>query len=333
MQYRKLGKTDLLISEIGYGTWQFANDSNCWVGSTKKESEQSLLYAIDNGLNFIDTARSYGDGLAEKWIGEIIQKRSDKKIIVASKILPKNWQWPARSGTNIQDVFPKKHIINQVNESLKELDIESLDIMMFHVWLDEWASEEEWKEVIQELTKAGKVKYWGISTNNHESTNCIKACETGLISVVETIFNIFYQEPIDTLLPFLKTNNIGLIARVPLDEGGLTGNINSNSKFPEGDFRNSYFSQDRLVELEKRINKLKRIIDKSNEIKSLVEIALKFILHFDEVSTVIPGMRRLNHVKENISISMKSPLSEQLIKELLTHSWNRNFYGNNPWEE
>ncbi len=333
MQYRKLGQTNLQISEIGYGTWQFANDSNCWVGSTKKESERSLLYAIDHGLNFIDTARSYGDGLAEKWIGEIIKKRRDKKIIISSKMLPKNWQWPARSGTDIQDVFPKKHIIDQVDESLKELDAEVLDIMMFHVWLDEWATQEEWKETIQEITKAGKVKYWGISTNNHESTNCIKACETGLISVVETIFNIFYQEPINSLFPFINNNNIGLIARVPLDEGGLTGTINSKSTFSEGDFRRSYFSQDRLVELEQRIVKLKKIVDESSEIESLTELALKFILHFDEVSTVIPGMRKLHHVEENLSVSMKSYLSDQLFEKLLIQSWNRNFYGNNPWEE
>lgn len=333
MQYRKLGKTNLLISEIGYGTWQFANDEDCWVGSTREESEKSLLYAIDNGLNFIDTARSYGDGLAEKWIGEIIRKRNNANLVIASKILPKNWQWPARPGTDIQEVFPKEHIIKQVNDSLKALNIESLDVMMFHVWLDEWVNQDEWKKVIQDLTKAGKVKFWGISTNNHESINCIKACETGLISVVETIFNLFYQEPINSLFPFAKNNNIGLIARVPLDEGGLTGKINSKAVFSKGDFRSSYFTSDRLLELEKRMAELKKIVDKSDEIESLTELALRFILHFDGISTVIPGMRRLDHVKENVSFSGKSSLSINLIEELFKHSWNRNFYGGNPWEE
>ena len=332
MKYRKLGKTNLLVSEIGYGTWQFANDSDCWVGSTRKESENSLLYAIDNGLNFIDTARSYGDGLAEKWIGDIIKKRNNANLIIASKILPKNWQWPAKSGTSISEVFPKSHIISQVDESLKTLDIEALDVMMFHVWLDEWVDQDEWKKVIQDLTKVGKVKFWGISTNNHQSTNCIKACETGLISVVETIFNLFYQEPINSLFPFVKENNIGLIARVPLDEGGLTGKLNSKSTFLKGDFRSSYFTPDRLLKLEKRVFELEKIVSKPDEIQTLAQLALRFILHFDQVSTVIPGMRKLGHVKENISVSSKTRLSNQLIKELLKHSWNRNFYGNNPWE-
>lgn len=333
MQYRKLGKTNLIISEIGYGTWQFANDEDCWVGSTREESEKSLLYAIDNGLNFIDTARSYGDGLAEKWIGEIIRKRNNANLVIASKILPKNWQWPARPGTDIQEVFPKEHIINQVNESLKALNIETIDVMMFHVWLDEWVNQDEWKKVIQDLTKAGKVRFWGISTNNHESTNCVKACETGLISVVETIFNLFYQEPIKSLFPFVKKNNIGLISRVPLDEGGLTGKIDTKTVFPKGDFRSSYFTPDRLLELDKRIDEIKKIVNKSDEIKSLTELALRFILYFDEVSSVIPGMRRLAHVKENVSLSGKSSLSTKLVEELFKHSWNRNFYGGNPWEE
>lgn len=174
MKYRTLGKTNLIVSEVGYGTWQFANDEDCWVGATKEESEESLLIAIDNGVNFIDTARSYGDGLAEKWIGEALKHRTQANIVIASKILPRNWQWPARKGVSIQEVFPKEHIIQQVEESLRTLDRESLELMLFHVWQDNWVHEDEWKETIQRLTKEGKVKHWGVSTNNHESTNCIE---------------------------------------------------------------------------------------------------------------------------------------------------------------
>lgn len=333
MKYRTLGKTGLKISEVGYGTWQFANDDECWVGATREESEKSLLTAIDNGLNFIDTARSYGDGLAEQWIGEIIKKRSVNDLVIASKILPKNWQWPARSGSDIQEVFPSQHIVDQVEGSLKDLDRDYLDLMYFHVWLDEWVEQDEWKETIQKLTKEGKVRHWGISTNNHESTNCIKALDTGLITVVQTIFNLFYQEPIDSLLPYIKKNNIGLVARVPLDEGGLTGKISSKTVFPEGDFRASYFSKDRLLELDKRINKLSEIVANSNEVETLADMALRFILSFEEVSSVIPGMRKLEHVKENTKLSEKPKLSNELIQKLRDHAWNRNFYGGNAWEE
>lgn len=327
-----LGKTGLKVSEVGYGTWQFANDDECWVGATRKESEKSLLTAIDYGLNFIDTARSYGDGLAEKWIGEIIKNRPSTDLIIASKVLPKNWQWPARSGTNIQDVFPAKHIIEQVEGSLKDLDRSYIDIMYFHVWLDEWVNQDEWKDTIQQITKEGKVKHWGISTNNHESKNCIKALDTGLITVVQTIFNLFYQEPIESLLPYIREHSIGLVARVPLDEGGLTGKINSNTIFTEGDFRTSYFTTDRLIELEKRVTKLNKIVYASSEVDSLVDMAIRFILSFKDVSSVIPGMRKLEHVKENIGLSHKPTLSRELINELRKHAWNRNFYGNNSWE-
>lgn len=324
MKYRILGKTGLKVSEIGYGTWQFANDKNCWIGATRKESERALLSAIDSGVNFIDTARAYGDGLSEQWIGEIITKRSRANLVIASKVYPKNWQWPARQGVDIQEVFPRQHIIDQVEASLRTLDRDYLDLMQFHVWQDNWVNQNEWKQTIQKLTQEGKVKYWGISTNNHESTNCIKTCQTGLINVIQTIFNLFYQEPIESLFTFVKTNNIGLIARVPLDEGGLTGNITAQTTFSKGDFRRNYFGGRRLQQLDQRITQLKQYL--TRDVQSLAELSLRFILSFDEVSTVIPGMRQPKHVIENISLSHKQKFSQDLLKNLSHHAWNRNFY-------
>lgn len=326
MKYRTLGKTGLNVSEIGYGTWQFANDDEFWVGASRKESEASLLAAIDNGVNYIDTARVYGDGLSEQWIGEILKKRPNNEIIISSKVFPKNFKWPAPEGIEIKDVFPKEHIIKLVDESLKALDVDSIDVMFFHVWQDAWANEDEWKETVTNIIKQGKVKFWGISTNDYQSANCIKACDTGLITVIQTIFNLFFQEPTDSLLPYVKENNIGLVARVPLDEGGLSGKINTQSKFPEGDFRNTYFSPERLVELEKRINELQKIVDESNEVESIPEMALRYLLSFDEVTSIIPGMRKLNHVKQNTQLSDKGGLSAELIESLKSHIWNRNFY-------
>ena len=324
MQYRTLGKTGLKVSEIGYGTWQFANDADCWVGATREESTKSLLLALDSGVNFIDTARVYGDGLSEQWVGAIIKQRPTANLVIASKILPLNHQWPAQKGIGIREVFPKKHIIKQVEDSLKTLDREYLDLMQFHVWQDDWANEDEWQQTILQLTRQGKVKYWGISTNNYESTNCIQACQTGLISVIQTIFNLFHQEPIQSLFPFVKDNNLGLIARVPLDEGGLTGTINSTTVFSAGDFRRSYFSPDRLVDLEKRVNQLQQYI--TGDVNSLTELALRFILSFDAVSTVIPGMRKTRHVQENMALSAKPKFNQELLEELAQHAWNRNFY-------
>lgn len=324
MRYRTLGKTGLKISEIGYGTWQFANDENCWTGATREESERSLLLAIDNGLNFIDTARVYGNGLSEQWIGEIIKKRPQADLVIASKIMPKNYEWPARIGVDIQEVFPKEHITRQVDGSLKALDIDALDLMQFHVWQDAWAEEDEWKETIQELTRRGKVKNWGISINDYEPSNCLKTLECGLFGSIQTIFNIFHQRPVRELFPFARENDIGIIARVPLDEGGLTGKIVAETDFEDGDFRANYLTKERKIELEKRIEKLKNFLDE--DIQSISELALRFILSFNAVSSVIPGMRKTEHVRENTTLSDKGSLSDEIMQELAKHSWERNFY-------
>ncbi len=325
MKYRILGKTGLKISEIGFGTWQLANDNNMWVGATKEESEKAFLTAIDNGINFIDTARVYGNGLSETWIGEFIKNRPNADLVIASKIYPMNWQWPAREGVDIDEVFPVEHIYKLTEESLKALDVDSIDLMQFHVWNDSWSSRDEWKKSIQDLTKQGKVKHWGISTNNHQAGNCIEACKTGLIGSIQTIFNLFDQRPIDELFPYAKENNIGIIARVPLDEGGLTGKINSDTKFEKGDFRNDYFTPERRKELDERVSKLMDFV--KDDVKSLAELALRFILSYPEVSSVIPGMRKVDHVIENISLSDKGPLDLALLSELRKHAWPRDFYG------
>jgi aryl-alcohol dehydrogenase-like predicted oxidoreductase len=324
MQYRQLGKTDLKVSSIGYGTWGFANDED-WKGATKEESEKALLTALDGGVNFIDTARTYGDGLSEEWIGNILQNNPHKEIIISSKIYPMNQEWSGMKGTPIKEAFPKSHIISQVDASLKALHRDYLDLMYFHVWEDEWASETEWQETIRELTKQGKVRYWGISTNDYEANNCLKACETGLISAVMTIFNLFYQEPIQTLFPKAKEMGIGVVARVPLDEGGLSGKLTTSTTFPNGDFRQTYFSPQRLKQLVEHVQKLQPFIDQM-ETKTLPELALRFILSFDEVSAAIPGMRNAKHASANIQISDLPKLGSEMLQELSAHTWNRNFY-------
>lgn len=324
MQYRRLGKTNLMVSAIGYGTWGFANDPDTWVGATWKDSEQALRLALDNGLNFIDTARIYGNGLAEEWLGKILNQ-SHQDVIVASKMYPLNHQWSGMKDTRITDAFPKSHIINLVHQSLKALNREYLDVMYFHVWEDAWAHEEEWQDTVKNLTKEGKVRYWGISTNDFEPTNCLEACETGLISVVMTIFNLFYQEPVQLLFPIAKKLDLGVVARVPLDEGGLSGKLTPNTRFPDGDFRQIYFSPERLLQLEKHISKLQLHVD-GKIIKSLPELALRYILSFLEISATVPGMRKAAHVQENLAVADQPLLDEQMLKELSLHAWNRNFY-------
>jgi len=332
MKYRTLGKTGLKVSEIGYGTWQLANDPNCWVGADLKESLRSLHKFAQLGGNFIDTAWVYGyheenpeRHPSEELIGKFLKesgKRND--MVIATKVAPKNMRWPAYKGISISEVFPDDHIIKCVDDSLKSLGVDAIDLVQFHVWQDDFVDQESWKETVTKILKSGKVKYWGISINDYQPSNCFRAIDTGLISTIQFIFNIFHQRPGEKLLPYAKRGNIGLIARVPLDEGGLSGQFREDTQFEEGDFRSQYFTKERLKELVKRTEKLKSLL--GDEAKTVAELDLRYILSFDEISSVIPGMRKRNHVEANVAASDGRKLSIKLLEELKNHSWERNFY-------
>lgn len=320
------------VSEIGMGTWQLANDPDMWVGADLGESLKCLNKYVELGGNFIDTAWVYGYSddypdrhPSEELVGKFLKESGKRdELVIATKVAPKNWHWPAWKTDKISDVFPNKHIERQVDDSLRSLGVDVIDLVQFHVWKDEWVKEDGWKEVVHKIIKSGKVRYWGISINDYQPSNCLKTLETGLISTVQFIFNIFHQKPAEKLLPFAKKNSVGLIARVPLDEGGLGGKITLKTKFSKGDFRSTYFGGERRQELVKRTSRLKNLL--GSEAKTLPELALRYILSFKEMSTVIPGMRKLKYVDENTSVSDGRLFSKSLLKEFKSHAWERNFY-------
>ena len=331
MEYRTLGKTGLKVSEVGYGTWQLANDPGMWVGADPAESLKSLARYAELGGNFIDTAWIYGYSddqperhPSEELIGQFL-KQSGKEMIVATKIAPLDMHWPTWQGTPISQVFPKARIIDSVEDSLRCLGLDSLDLVQFHVWQDDFANEDEWKTIIQNLTQQGKVKHWGISINDYQPSNCLKTLDTGLIETIQCIFNVFHQMPTEKLLPYVKEHNIGLIARVPLDEGGLSGNFTTETTFEHGDFRDEYFSPEHLEQLVPRTDALKALL--GDEAATLPELALRYLLSFPELSAVIPGMRKLKNVEANVSLSDGRKLTPELMETLKAHAWERNFYG------
>ena len=332
MKYRILGKTGLKVSEIGMGTWQLADDPNCWVGADLKESLRSLHKFVELGGNFIDTAWVYGYSSqypsrhpSDELIGKYLKESGKRnKIVIATKVVPKNWKWPAWNGIPISEVFPPKHIEKCVNDSLRSLGIETIDLMQFHVWQDYFADDDNWKNTVKKIIKSGKVRFWGLSINDFQPSNCVKTIKTGLISTVQCIFNIFHQKPKIRLFPIAKQFNIGIITRVPLDEGGLTGKFNSATRFSSGDFRQKYFTPARLVELKKRTDNLEKLLN--GEAKNLTELALRFNLSFEEVTTVIPGMRKIGYVETNTAVSDSRILSRDLLSVLKNHAWERNFY-------
>ncbi len=321
MRYRKLGRTGFEISEIGYGAWGISGSQ--WIGARDDESRQALHRAIDLGLNFIDTALAYGDGHSEKLVGEIVRERSER-IYVASKVPPRNMLWPAQLGIPLGRVFPYDYIVGCVDRSLKHLNIETLDLMQFHVWNPEWNKQDDWKRAIEDSKRSGKVRHFGISINDYQPDSALETLRLGLIDAVQVIYNVFDPRAQDRLFPLCRELDIGVIARVPLDEGGLTGMITPETTFPSGDFRNRYFKDDRKRQVFDRVRKLQRDVGESHG--TVAEVALRFCLSTPDVSTVIPGMRKVRHAEANMAVSDKGPLPPDVLAKLEEHRWIRNFY-------
>ncbi|MFL5626435.1 MAG: aldo/keto reductase [Ktedonobacteraceae bacterium] len=321
MHYRTLGKTDLSVSEIGYGTWGIGKSG--WIGAKDKDSLVALHRAIDLGLNFIDTALAYGDGHSEQLIGEVVRSRNER-IYIATKVPPKNRLLPAPPGVPADEAYPGNYIIECTEQSLRNLGIDTIDIQQFHGWNDEWVGQGDWLETVQRLKEQGKIRYFGISINDHQPWNALHLIETGVVDTVEVIYNIFDQSPEDELFPACQQYNIGVIVRAPLDEGGLTGRITPESTFDENDFRSRYFRGDRKQEVYSRVHSI--AADLGIALDALPETALRYILSNPVVSTVIPGMRSVRNVERNIAISDGRTLLPEQLQKLKRYRWVRDFY-------
>ncbi len=321
MRYRKLGRTGLDVSEIGYGAWGIGG--RMWIGAEDRESLRALHRAIDLGVNFIDTALVYGDGHSEKLVGELVRHRAEE-IYVATKVPPKNMLWPARLGIGIDKVFPYRHILKSTEESLRHLRLERVDLQQFHVWSPEFTDSEEWRRAVEDLKKSGKVRYFGISANDYQPASVLEALRTGFIDCVQVIYNIYDPRAADALFPLCQELGIGVIARVPLDEGGLTGRITPETTFPKGDFRNRYFRGERRREVWEHAGKLQQAVGEAHG--TLAQVALRFCLSHPAVSTVIPGMRSVPSVESSCAASDTGPLPTDILEELRRHIWIRDFY-------
>jgi aryl-alcohol dehydrogenase-like predicted oxidoreductase len=320
MHFRKLGRTNIDVSEIGYGAWGIGQKQ--WIGALDTESLTSMNLAVSLGLNFIDTALAYGDGHSERLVAKVIDRHPH--VHVATKVPPKNRIWPAQAGTGIADVFPYDYVMESTEESLRNLRVESIALQQFHVWNPEWLASEEWRRAIEDLKKTGKVRAVGISINDHQPDSALEIIETGLIDTVQVIYNIFDQSPETNLFPLCQKLNIGVIVRVPFDEGSLTGNISKDTRFPEGDFREGYFKGDRKVQVDEHVQ---AILDELQIPRAAMpETGIRFCLSNPAVSVVIPGMRSTRSVESNCSSAGLGPLPHSVLEILKRHAWIRNFY-------
>jgi aryl-alcohol dehydrogenase-like predicted oxidoreductase len=316
MKYRKLGRTDFEVSEIGDGLWGVSG----WTGSDDGESLASMQMAVGLGCNFFDTAWAYGEGKSDGMLGEVMQRNSGNRLYAASKIPPANDRWPALPKYKYRDVFSAEHVFKYADRIRKKLQVDRIDVLQFHVWSDTWTEEPEFRSTVEKLKKDGWIKFFGLSINRWEPENSLKALRTGLVDVVQVIYNIFDQAPEDELFPACKELKVGVIARVPFDEGSLGGKMTLDTRFPRGDWRAGYFGPENLPRTIERVEKLKQVLPAG---MSLPEMALRFILSHPAVSTTIPGMRKAEHVRQNIAASDAGPLDKTLLAELKKHRWDR----------
>ena len=321
MNYRRLGRTGLEVSEIGYGAWGIGQ--SMWLGAEDDESLAALNRAIDLGVTLIDTALGYGNGHSEQLVGEVVRSRSER-IVVATKIPPKNMTWPAPGGVDPEEAFPANWVRSCTERSLSNLGLDAIDLQQFHVWSDEWVGRGTWLEAIEELKSEGRILAFGVSINDHQPANAIKLIESGAVDSVQVIYNVFDQSPEDELLDACAEHGIGVLARVPFDEGSLTGTIGPDTAFPEGDFRNRYFRDDRKAQVEERVRAI--LEDLAIERAALAEVALRYVLSHPAVSSAIPGMRTVRNVERNAAVGDGRGLPEEQVAALKRHRWDRNFY-------
>ncbi len=316
MHYRTFGRLGWQVSEIGYGMWGMGG----WTESDDAESRQALQLSADLGCTFFDTAWGYGAGHSEGLLGDLVRANPGKKLYTATKIPPKNFTWPSRRGFTLDETFPPDHIREFTEKSLANLGLPRVDLMQFHVWEDAWARDERWQRAVADLKREGLIGGIGISINRWEPWNALETLRTGQIDAVQVIYNIFDQAPEDELFPLCQELNIGVIARVPFDEGSLTGTLTKSTRWPEGDWRNSYFVPENLAASVDRADALKPLVPAGT---TLPDMALRFILHHPAVSTIIPGMRKPRNVRANIAASDGVGLPADLLRQLRAHRWDR----------
>jgi aryl-alcohol dehydrogenase-like predicted oxidoreductase len=316
MRYRQCGRSGWQVSEIGYGMWGMAG----WSGSSDAESLASLDRAIELGCNFFDTAYAYGEGHSERLLGQTLKKHAGTRLYAATKIPPKNRQWPGKAEYRVGDVFPADHIHEYAEKSLQNLGVDTIDLLQLHVWNDAWADDDGWQRAAEQLKTQGLIRAFGISINRWQPANVLRALDTGLVDAVQVVYNVFDQNPEDELFPYCREHDIAIIARVPFDEGSLTGTLRADSTWPDGDFRNLYFKPENLEPTVERVERLKAVLPAG---MALPELALRFILESPDVSTIIPGMRKLANVEANMGASGQAPLPAGLMAGLRRHRWDR----------
>jgi len=316
VRHRTFGRLGWQVGEIGYGMWGMGE----WTGSNDKQSMAALQLSVSKGVNFFDTAQSYGDGHSEQLLGMLLDGHRGQRVFATTKVPPKNRQWPSRRGVPFREVFPRAYVREYVDISRSNMGIDTIDLLQLHVWEDDWLDTGELAQTVAELKREGAIRAFGISLNRWEPWNGVRAVKSGLVDAVQVIYNIFEQAPEDALFPACRENGVAVIARVPFDEGTLIGNLTVDTKWPEGDWRNSYFVPENLKASVAHAEALKPLVPDG---MTLADMSLRFILANPDVTAIIPGMRTVDHVEANVAASDAGPLAPELVVRLRNHRWDR----------
>lgn len=320
MRERVMGRLGWQVGDVGYGMWGIAGGSGGFVDADLAAAPDCLDLAVELGCTFFDTAASYGRGVSELLLGRTLRANPGAGLRTATKVPPLDGEWPPRPGTALADVFPPEHVRAWVRRSLVNIGVPSVDLLQFHVWEDRWAADPSWQETVGSLKEEELIGGFGLSVNRWEPANCLAALDTGLVDAVQVIYNVFDQAPEDELFPRCEELGVAVIARVPYDEGSLTGTLTRDSRWPDGDFRNTYFGPENLGPTVDRVEALRELVPAGT---TLPELALRFVLAHPAVSVVIPGMRSAGHVRANLAASDAPPLDAGLLDELRKHRWDR----------
>jgi aryl-alcohol dehydrogenase-like predicted oxidoreductase len=316
MNHRTFGRLGWPVSEIGYGMWGMAG----WTGSDDRESRAALQRAVDLGGNFFDTALAYGEGRSEALLGQLVRDNPGRRLYTATKVPPLNRAWPSRREFRLDECYPPEHIEASLRMSLAAARLPRFDLLQLHTWEDGWLADERWIRTLEEQRRHGLIGGVGISLNRWEPRNGVRAVESGQVDAVQVIYNVFDQNPEDELFPACQKHGVAVIARVPFDEGTLTGQLTLDSRWPEGDWRNTYFVPENLRASVERAERLRPLVPPGS---TMAEMALRFILANPAVSTTIPGMRKVRHVEANLAASDAGPLPAGRVEQLRAHRWDR----------
>lgn len=315
-----LGHVKLPSSRIGIGTWAIGGG---WGPQPEAQSLEALQMALSLGCLLIDTAPLYGNGRAERLVAQAL-KEQKTPITVLTKIAPLDYHWAPRPGTPVESVYPSQHILEQVEGSLRRLQVDCLDCLLFQTWCPGWATDLRWYETVSKLQAQGKIRTFGISVSDHRADDANDVITAGLVDIIEAPYSILDQRAAQHLFPLALQRHTSVIVRSPLASGALAENWHEGTRFHRRDWRRRVFRDELLQRTVQRVTRLKALV---NPPQSLAQFALRFCLSHPAVRSVIVGVQNLEHVLCNLAVLNQDPLSQETLNQIAT-LWREEFSKN-----